>query len=271
MTKIEPSKLVHITGFTKTAHKKTEPHLRIVTFNVHFGKDPIAIAGAINKNKNLHSADIILLQEIENHEAEKEPRVKILAEELEMHYVYAPARMLRNEKGTHGLAVLSRFPISDVEIIPLNFYRLLWSSRQRIAMRVNIDIEGSILKVFNIHLDTLLNANERLDQMKPVIDRIIADNGGPTVIGGDFNTLPVHFFKRALPAFLRDQRKTVDEFFLKQGFKAQVEELGSTLSRGYIKFKLDAIYIRGAEALRYGIEQEVRISDHKPLWADISL
>src|SRR5207244_8655228 len=41
--------------------------LRVVTFNVHFGANVPALAGAIRSNPELSRADVLLLQEIERH------------------------------------------------------------------------------------------------------------------------------------------------------------------------------------------------------------
>jgi endonuclease/exonuclease/phosphatase family metal-dependent hydrolase len=265
------SAFVHVQGVAKKSDHKPGPHIRLVTFNVHFGKNTSAIVKALKENKNLSSADVILMQEIESYRSEKIPRAQSIADKLGMHYVYAPARSIKNNHDTHGLATLSRFPILDVEIIPLPQYRLAWHSRDRIALKVRIDIGGTHIKIINVHLDTLINANERLDQLKPAIDRALLDPKEISVIAGDFNTLPAYFIKRLIPAFLHNQRKVVDSFFLKHGFKTQIEEAEYTMRRGYIRFKLDSIYIRGAKAIKYGTEKDVMVSDHQPVWVDIAL
>jgi endonuclease/exonuclease/phosphatase family metal-dependent hydrolase len=262
------SHFVHVQGVAKGVHKPG-PHVRLVTFNVHYGKNPSAIVNALRGNKNLKSADIILIQEIEYHETEKVPRAEVVAQMLDMHYVYAPARSFT--KGTHGLAILSHFPILDVEIIPLTSYALIPRSRNRIALNVSIDINGIIFKIINIHLDTRINAHERLEQLKPVIDRAAYYKENPMIIAGDFNTLPAYFYKRLVPIFIANQKMIVDSFFLDHGFKSHIEEIRYTMRRGFIRFNLDSIYIRGGEALQYGLEENVTVSDHRPLWVDIAI
>src|SRR5437660_1619001 len=93
-------------------------HTRIVTFNVHFGKKAKSIAEAFKRNEKLRGADIIFLQEIEEYKNEEVPRVKTIADSLEMEYIYTPARPILT-KGTHGLAILSKKAPTEVEIVPL--------------------------------------------------------------------------------------------------------------------------------------------------------
>jgi endonuclease/exonuclease/phosphatase family metal-dependent hydrolase len=270
-SKQNPPAYLIVRGIARRKYKKTEPHIRVMTFNVHFGEDTAAISKAINENENLRSADIILLQEVEHHEIEKIPRAQLIAEKLDMHFAYAPARNLYRKAGTHGLATLSRYPILDAEIIRLTPYKLIWRTSSRIALNITVDIDGTPFKIINVHLDTRISARERLDQLKPVVERALSGPEGKMLIAGDFNTLPVYFIKRMVPAFLLNQKKIVDSYFSKNGFKTQIKEIKYTMRKGYIHFKLDSIYVRGTEATRYGMEKDVTVSDHQPLWADISL
>src|SRR5438552_2059887 len=82
-------------------------HMRIVTFNVHYCKNPNLVAEAFKKNANLRDADVILLQEVEEHVREEISRVKKIAQALQMEHAYAPARNIA-AMGTHGLAIVSR-------------------------------------------------------------------------------------------------------------------------------------------------------------------
>jgi endonuclease/exonuclease/phosphatase family metal-dependent hydrolase len=262
--------LVHSYGVATKVHEKG-PHLRVVTFNVYLAPDPQAVADAILANPNLRTADIFMLQEIEGHEEEQKLRTQVIADALEMHFVYAPARRLERALGTHGLAILSRFPITEAETIKLPFLRLGWRSRDRIALRADLDVSGTPLTVVNVHLDTRLNPDERIRQLKPVMDRALEHPEVNVVVGGDFNTIPLGFFRRAFPVSRRDQRRALDEYFLRQGFTGHVGEVDRTTRHGFFSMKLDTIYTRGIDLIGYGVEEGVTVSDHLPLWADIVL
>ncbi|MCC7356815.1 MAG: hypothetical protein IT410_04375, partial [Candidatus Doudnabacteria bacterium] len=86
--------------------QKADTGLRVVSFNVHYAKDPLAVAEAIKADQNLSNADVILLQEVEYHLKEGKGRAAQIAEQLGMECVYAPAAA-RSRKATHGLAVLT--------------------------------------------------------------------------------------------------------------------------------------------------------------------
>src|SRR5258708_665177 len=99
-----------------TTQPKSQNSIRVVTWNVHFGERTQWIVEIFKNNKHLREADIIFLQEIEDHESEKISRARRIADTLGLECVYAPARNVP-QKGTHGLAILSRYKISEVESV----------------------------------------------------------------------------------------------------------------------------------------------------------
>src|SRR5690606_12364321 len=141
----------------------------------------------------LAEADLYLIQEIEDHvPVEPRPRAEELAAALGLAVVYTPARALGGRgAGSHGLAVLSRWPIVDHAIVKLPYFDLPWSARPRIALGVLVDVAGTPVQVWNVHLDTRLAVESRLTQARPVFERARA-LPGLAIVGGDFNTWARH-------------------------------------------------------------------------------
>ncbi len=243
--------------------------LRIASFNVHYAHDVPALAESVRANPVLSRADLLLLQEIESHESEGSSRTRQLAEALQMNYVYAPARPTEDD-GTHGLAVLSRFPLGEVEILPLPRYDLGYRTRRRIALGVTVDVGGRPLRVYNVHLDTRINVQDRLAQIRPVVEAAERQPLEEVIIGGDFNTNPFRWLFHRFPIFRSNQAGAMDEFMRESGFRAPLAESGSTVNRAVFWGRVDAVYARGLTARESGVEREVDSSDHFPVWVDLA-
>ena len=222
--------------------------VRVVSFNVHHGDDLPALVTAIRSHAELCSADVWLLQEMEAFPAEGKSRTQRLAEALRLNYVYAPARLKEAGDGTHGLAVLSRFPLSNVEIIPLRQFKLGVNTRRRIALGVTLELGERRLRVYNVHLDTRINAGERIEQLRDVVEAARRQPLREVILGGDFNTNPIYWLLPLLPVFHSNQAKAVDDYMMQEGFAAPFADKGGTVSKWYGKYRVDAVYGRGLAA-----------------------
>ncbi len=218
----------------------------IVSFNVELGADPAALAAALRAG-GLGDADVYLIQEIEDHRpAEPRARAEALAAALGTAVVYAPARRPADHgPGTHGLAILSRWPIVEDVVVKLPYYELLWRSRPRIGLGVLLDVAGTPVQVWNVHLDTRIAAPSRRAQIAPVFERARA-LPGLAIVGGDLNT------------WARLHEEAVDALAAEEGFATPTAELSDSVARRVPGFRLDAIYARGFSVLDAGVEREVR-------------
>ncbi len=241
--------------------------MRITTWNVHFGKNVEAIVRAFRRNPNLSGSDIVLLQEIESHPCEGGGRAEKIAEQLGYYCVYAPARTKRN--GSHGIAVLSRFPIASTEIIELPFFDSPVRPRRRIALVAKVITAEGPVHVCNVHLDVRINARQRIEQLRSLVERMKAVSPDPVIIAGDFNTSPFHFAFRLFPILPVSQRRRVERYMVQSGFSG-IRRLPLTYRPAIIPMKLDHIYAAGIQLERSGVEKRVRVSDHRPIWADLA-
>lgn len=69
-----------------------------------------------------------------------------------------------------GLAVVSRYPICDVQIRRLKTCDLGSRSRTRFALAATVRTPWGDLRLWIVHLDTRINAAERVEQLQPVIE-----------------------------------------------------------------------------------------------------
>lgn len=243
--------------------------LRLVSYNVHSGRELAQLTDALESHARLHAADVLLLQEIESHPSEGASRTRRLAEALGLNYVYAPARPTE-DGGTHGLAILSRFPLSDIEVLPLKQYNLRYNTRRRIALGATVQIGDRPLRLYNLHLDTRLNARDRLEQLRPVVEAALAQPLAAVVVGGDFNTNAFRWLLHVVPVFASDQAGAVDAFMREKGFDAPLAEAGSTSRKAFLGLRLDSLYSRHVAVQGAGVESAVDASDHAPLWMEIA-
>jgi endonuclease/exonuclease/phosphatase family metal-dependent hydrolase len=242
--------------------------LRVVSYNVHSGRELARLTEAFEKHARLRAPDVLLVQEIESHPSESASRARRLAEALQMNYVYAPARATL-DGGTHGLAVFSRFPLSDIEVLPLKQYELHYNTRRRIALGATVTVGGHALRLYNLHLDTRLNARERLEQLRPVVEAARAQPVPAVVVGGDFNTNSFRWLFHVVPVFPSAQAGAVDALMREKGFDAPLAAAGATTRKAMLPLRLDSLYTRGVAVRAAGVERAADASDHAPLWMEI--
>ncbi|MBI4462711.1 MAG: endonuclease/exonuclease/phosphatase family protein [Acidobacteria bacterium] len=253
-------------------HKGAVPEaraVRIVSFNVHYAREPLELADALRASDAVAEADVFLIQEIEAHDHEPASRAAQLASALNLNYVYAPARAT-HPGCTHGLAILSRYPLRDVEVIPLPQFDLRFNTHRRIALAATLDVGRAPVRFYNLHLDTRLNPADRQEQLRPVVERARADAVSRVVIGGDFNTVPIRWLGRVFPIFYSDQGEAVDEVMRQEGFETKLNGAGATLRRSFLRFRLDTIYTRGLAVRASGSADDVEGSDHRPVWIEVA-
>lgn len=240
-------------------------HVRVASWNVWKGADVDGLAAAIRQNPALTQAQIILLQEIEDHPGEPGSRAARLAHALGMGFVYAPERPAG--QGTHGHAILSRWPLENVQVMGLPIAPIYNPPEQRFAVAADVHIGRHVLRVVTVHLDTRLSHDVRTAQLAPAL----RDAPPLTIVGGDFNTLPL-----VSPA------QRLDGFMRAQGYATPTSAIPWThvyafdrrwlvnLAVGY-RSRLDGIYLRGLTARGQGCEHRIALSDHRPIWVDVVL
>jgi endonuclease/exonuclease/phosphatase family metal-dependent hydrolase len=237
----------------KDQHIKKTNKIRIASLNAQCGKRLDRIVDEFTA-PHLAACDLILLQEVE--EEGRFSQAEDLARRLGyVNCVYMPARPTKN--GTHGLAILSRQPLEDVERLDLPRYELIINTRDRMAIGATVHFGRHRLRVYNVHLDTRISAIRRQQQLHPVIMAAGEHGHTPTIIGGDFNT------------FSPKHTEHVDELLSDAGFSSPFLD-GSHYTAKFLFWRpqLDWIYARHLRVVSAKVEHEIVCSDHRPLWVD---
>jgi endonuclease/exonuclease/phosphatase family metal-dependent hydrolase len=180
---------------------------RVLVWNVERGRDPDAWA----RIDAVRSADLLLLCEVDDGMARSGNLdvAAALAERLGMHYAFAPnyfeftrgtrreriaTRGLRNLRGFHGNAILSRWPLTDVRRVPLpvefdwfRHYEQRIGTRVALVATLETPVEPLTLAV--AHLETFATPAQRARQMRILLAAL--RNAPRVILGGDLNTLGV--------------------------------------------------------------------------------
>lgn len=236
---------------------------RVIAYNIH-GVDGVELADTIRSSPALRDANLLLLSEVHAHGPCSDACVA--AARLGMASAYAPGH--DEDTGTEGVAILSRWPLTDVEVIELPYHDVVFNSARRVAVAATaMTIDGPV-RVYAVHLDNRITPAARVAQLAPVLERTRIWPG-PIVIGGDFNTSPFSWLGGVVPVPSRRQDDAVEGAVRSAGLTTPVTASGATSQ--WLEMRLDAIYTRGVAVRRFGVSRDVRISDHLPLWADVEV
>jgi len=168
----------------------------------------------------------------------------------------APTRHLRNH--LFGNVVLSHYPMRHHSQHDLSYK----TCEQRCLQRVDVDVDGRVLHVYNVHLGTAIL--ERRHQAKRLAT-IVSDRhvSGPKIVLGDFN----EWMRGLTTTLLSSKLKAVD--------------LGRYMTRRrtypglFPILHLDHIYYDGPLEIVHIALPRTRLSlvasDHLPLVADIRI
>ncbi|MDX2089809.1 MAG: endonuclease/exonuclease/phosphatase family protein [Kofleriaceae bacterium] len=242
--------------------------LRIASWNVHFGEDTAGLARAISESTEIARADVLFVQEIEAYPGEPASRTEELARALGMTWVYAPAR--EEGSGTHGIATLSRFPITAAAVRELPYFDQPIRSRARNALATTIDLAGAPLQLVNVHLDVRLGPVDRVRQLHPAVNEV----DERLVIGGDFNTNPYAWAASLVPlseteAIVgQEQALVIDDYMRAKKFISGISADATTMRVPVLGMRTDNIYARALPIVGAGVEL-VDGSDHWPVWLDV--
>lgn len=229
------------------------PRLRIASLNVHRGKRLGHVIDEFH-TPQFSACDVILLQEVEEHFQINQ--AEFLAARFGYHYHYLAARPTR--QGTHGIAILSKHPLSDIENLLLPRNESFINTRDRVALGATITVGDRPVRIYNVHLDTKISVPSRQRQLVPVISAANFHQNIPTIIAGDFNTFNSHHTRH------------LDALLTGAGFSSPFL-YGSHYTAKFLFWRpqLDWIYARHLQIVDAKVKQESRCSDHRPLWVDI--
>jgi len=235
---------------------------RVVSYNLH---GPLAeriddVMDVLKNHEALQPASLLALQEVNRHHRYSgyKDMAREIARALQMHYAYAVENPYKDGGGERGLAILSRFPLSQVERVVLPHPGP--SGRRRITLGATLHVGSERWRVYTLHLETRISVNERAHQITAVLDHANQYRDLPTVILGDFNTIS------------DGAREKMFELMQAADFRPALPGDTMTFQRALIvRLKLDWIWVRQLSVVEARVEGDVKASDHRPVWADFHL
>jgi endonuclease/exonuclease/phosphatase family metal-dependent hydrolase len=224
-----------------------DPVLRVVTFNVKWGRHVDRVIELLREAPRLKDADLVCLQEMDARGVER------LAQELGYDYVYYPAVYHPRAGQDFGNALLSRWPVlEDRKIVLPELHR--FRRMQRIAVGATVDVAGTAVRAYCLHLETTMAIEG--PQRRRQVQAVLGD-AAPyprVIVAGDFNN-----------------RNQVGALFTAAGYDWLTRRIGNTISL----WSWDHIFTRGLPLRApesVGVVKETRgASDHRPVWAELAL
>jgi endonuclease/exonuclease/phosphatase family metal-dependent hydrolase len=240
--------------------KATATEIKIVSYNIRWrsGDELRDISKALTGDTAIGGAAIIGLQEVDRNKKRtaNANTARALAEDLGMNYAWAaPPPATSDKEEETGVAILSRYPLTNIERLVLPHEGP--GGRRRTALGATVKIGEASIRVYSVHAETRIPVSGKLDQMRAVLqDLSHYPKTMPAIVLGDFNTWEVN---------------AVDEttkLFNDAGFTTPFDKEPTFLTKMLIsiELKLDWIWLRGLAAVDHGIDRKIGVSDHWPLW-----
>lgn len=231
--------------------------LSVMAYNVHHCNPPSApekidveaVVEAIRQQK----PDLVALQEIDVNTGRSGniDEARMIAEQLDMHYYFGKA--IDHDGGEYGVAILSRFPISEEQTHALPTQEGT-DGEPRVLATVKVNLpNGQSLRFGSTHLDAQREDVNRLLQIK-AIGEIASTESLPMVIAGDFNAPPTSGVINIL-----------DQHFQRscEGCAPTIPVTNPTKAIDFIAFRPDA----GFEVVSHQVIDETYASDHRPVFS----
>ena len=237
----DPASPVYVGGSPAGGHAGET--LRVVAFNLKWGREIDRAALLLSRPGPLRGADLLVLEEMDR------PGTERLARALGLGYVYVPSAVHPVPKQDFGVALLSPWPLEDPRKLLLPHQNRFRKLRRSAAVATLRSPLGPV-RVYGIHFESPAGAwnSARRDQARAVLADA-AGWSGPVVVAGDFNG-------RAGPGELASA-----------GFFWSTEAVKNTAG----PFDFDHVLARGLCPAGSGAAavapDETDASDHKPVWA----
>jgi len=187
--------------------KDISSSIRAVAWNIERGSVFEGIVDALRHDQRLRG-DVFLFTELDYGMARSGNRfvAREIAQALKLNYAFAPVYIAlqkgsgvesaiegENANSIHGLAVLSKYPIKNVQTVALpNGKDKMWGKEKRLgwlrALIAEIEHPLGTIRVVTVHLDAHCSREHRRLQMRLILDRLKTLSPMPTLIGGDWNT-----------------------------------------------------------------------------------
>ena len=261
------SELLEIGQATKLrAAPQSSEEFKVVSFNIRWrgGDDLKKLVKLLRDDPEVGNAIVLGLQEVDRNKKRtgNQNTVKVLAEELGMYYAWAaPPTPKPSQEEETGVALLSPYPLTDVQRLVLPHEGP--GHKRRAGLGATVKIGETNLRVYSVHSETRMSMDKKVAQMKAALDDLANyPKDMPAIIMGDLNT------------WESDAGSRTVKLFTGAGFHTPFNG-DSTFCRQILivplKLKLDWIWLRNIQATTHGIDREIKLSDHWPLWTTVNI
>lgn len=251
-----------------TRYSPPRPTLRVLTYNIHAGKDAKQVDNLERVAKVIGevNADIVLLQEVDKF-TQRSGKVDQLAKLEQLTGLYgAFGKTLDYQGGDYGIAIMSRWPITHSFMTALKVEppqtRAGGSKEPRGALTITTRSPYGHLTIINTHIDASRDDIYRKQEAPQVIAlaKERAQKGEVVIVGGDFNSTP----DSEVQKLVRDS-----------GVRDAWMECGSGDGLSYpddvpVK-RIDYIFLTGKLGCRGAEVLESRASDHRGVFFHVTL
>jgi endonuclease/exonuclease/phosphatase family metal-dependent hydrolase len=163
-----------------------------------------------------------------------------------------------------GVAILSRFPLSDTTIHNVTQVNLVFRSRKRVLLAATAQTPAGAVRVICAHLDTRINPAERIKELGPALEDTRRFDG-PALIAGDLNTNDMQWVSHVVPVpWPGWQASRIRELMARSGFHTPFVNRRATFD--HLGMQLDWIFLRKLGASTADIVP-MEFSDHHALVA----
>jgi len=166
----------------------------VLVYNIHAGKDAKGVDNLARVADLVRStnADIALLQEVDRGTTRsgKVDQPGVLSRETGFNVAFG--KTLDYQGGDYGIAILSRWPITEDTLIRLPVNppqpRSGGLYEPRGALRATIQVPGGSIEILNTHIDASREDFYRKQEISTILQ--LAARGTSTLVGGDLNAEP---------------------------------------------------------------------------------
>ena len=247
--------LLAIVGVAASGVAQDRPTLRILAYNIKHGEGMDRVIELERAARLIDSLDpdIVALQEIDSA-VERTSRVDQATRIGELTGLHAAfGGFFDFQGGRYGMALLSKQPFVD-----LPNHRLPDGAEPRTALAGRVRVGEPPLEILVVGIHLYATAEERLAQAERLVE-ILADETGPVVLAGDFNSRPDSEVMALLARSWQIPDKGADRF---------------TFPSDAPDREIDYILYRPAElfeVLELRVIDEPLVSDHRPVLIELRL
>ncbi|MCF3109195.1 endonuclease/exonuclease/phosphatase family protein [Niabella sp. CC-SYL272] len=248
----------------KTAPEKSNTGIDAITFmsyNVHHCNPPskpgVIDVDAIVRVIKRENPDVVALQEIDVNTGRsgKINQAALLSQKTGYHAFHF-SKSIDHDGGDYGIMILSKYPLSDMSTHKLPTDPATGGEPRVLSLATATLPDGKKVRVASTHLDFHGKTNGKLQMTE--VNRILADEKLPVIIGGDFNAT--------------ENSETIQ--LLDQSFTRTCKNCAFTIEEGKEKQAIDFIAYKPGNvfsALSHRVIAEDYASDHRPVQAVLKI